>query len=91
MKRLILLLACSLWVLGLYPQVINFEDLPDIVRQDMLIEEEDFQDIELQDSISVNSEVGYYKGSQRSHRGPAAACTYAYPRCRHLWQVDVLF
>ena len=66
MKNAILLISAFLLVVGLYAQEIPFEDLPEIVRQDMLIEEEDFQDMQLPDSCVINSESGYYKGSRRT-------------------------
>lgn len=66
MKKAILLISGLLLLLGLGAQDIPFEDLPEIVRHDMLIEEEDFQDMPLPDSSVINSETGYYKGSRRS-------------------------
>jgi hypothetical protein len=66
MKNLLLLAASLLVLLGLNAQDFPFDDLPEIVRQDMLIEEEDFLDAEMQDSVTINSESGYYKGSART-------------------------
>lgn len=66
MKKIFLLLTNLILLLGLYAQEYPFDDLPEIVRQDMLIEEEDFQDYQPADSLAINSEKGYYKGSQRT-------------------------
>jgi hypothetical protein len=74
MKKILLLLTSLVLIPGLYAQEYPFDDLPEIVRQDMLIEEEDFQDFQPADSLVINSDKGYYKGSQRT--GPTDTIIY---------------
>jgi len=84
MKKLLLSFTCLILVLGIYAQEFPIENLPEIVRQDMMIEEEDFQDILPQDSIVINNEVGYYKGSQRTE-STDTIIYYKWHRADEVW------